>query len=124
MRAGPVDDHEALRGHVAQLGEEPGQEALGRQGARDVGDHHRDAMAGTHDLAQRPGAERAPHRLAEGRRFVGETLDVAGGHDRHVFRGDLDLEPVPAVLEVRLHADKPILPLMAGSPAEALRPIR
>ena len=57
----------------------------------------------TRSLAQRPGADRLPDGFPKGRGLIGETIDKAGLHDRHVVGGDVGLEAILAVLKVQLH---------------------
>ena len=63
MRAGAVDDHDAVERHVADLVEHPRQQPVGRQRARDVRDDDRHAV-----VRARPRREAARSRADGARR--------------------------------------------------------
>ena len=60
---------------MAELLEEPGQEAVGGEGSGDVGDDDRHPIAGLHDLPKGRGPDRAPDRLPKGRGLVRQAVD-------------------------------------------------
>ena len=92
---------------MPNLVEHPRQQPVGRQWARDVRNHDRDAVMRADHLAKRRGAEWMAHGVLEGRPLVLQARDEARRDHRHVFRGKIDVEAGPPVLELNAHGVGP-----------------
>ena len=103
MGARPVDDHDPFLGHVVERGEEPRQQPVAWKGARSVGDHHRHAIAGPHDVAERRSLDRPEDRLSKSRGLVRGARGRSAARARSRSGGKLHVHPVPAVLQPHTH---------------------
>ena len=102
MRARAVDDYDLRGGHVAECGEQPRQQPIGRQRPRDVGDDDGDAVRRAHDLGQRTCLDRPRNRVEKCGVLVVQSSHEARLEDRHAAR-DVDVEPAVPVLQVHSH---------------------
>ena len=108
VRAGAIDDDDLLRRHVRELGEDPGQQAIGRQRPRDVRDDDRHSLVRSDALPQWLAADGSAYRRREGRRLIRQPGNKGRLDDPHPCRRDLDVKAIMSVLQVNLHG-RPLL---------------
>ncbi len=76
VRAEGVEQRDPLAGHVAQFLKQPGNQAIVRGGARDVGEHDADPVTAAGPLAQRRRADWMRQGVADRRALVRQTGQV------------------------------------------------
>ena len=110
------DDGDIALRDMGQLGQNPGQQPGGGQGAGAVGDDDRHALMRVDRLGQRRRVFWRSHRVVERGLLVRQPLHKAGPNDGGVCGGQFGCQPVAAVLEMDLHVQHPFHTAAAKGP--------